>query len=281
MNIQTIQLSQSNTTNSKSNQLNLKLPFPADIKNYDVALSNAFIYYSWRNVTTAYGNRTFSYSWNGVTYPVTLPDGNYSVSDLNNYLQTIVMNANGHYLVDSNGNKVYYISLTANPTYYAVTLTCTPIPSSLPSGYTNPAGITLSGNTPLLIINNSAFGSLIGFSTGTYPAVTQTSIYQLNSNITAQISPVTSVNITCNMVNNSRFNSVSPQTIYTFSPQVSYTSQINIQPSVLQWYKCIDQTYSYITVELKDQNGNDLALIDTNWVVTLLLRPKQIGINEY
>lgn len=270
-NIQTLQLTQANTSNSSNSQLKMNFPFPFSSQDNEIALSNAFIYYSWRNITSVYGNNTCRYTFNGSNFNVTFPDGFYSYSDINGYLQS-VMKTNGHYLLDANSNPVYYISIASNTVYYSVTLTCSVIPSSLPTNWTNPAGITLSGNCPLFTVLTSQFGTILGFNVNTYPSVTQATQYQINSSVVPQISPVTSINLNCNFVNNSKFNTLSPQCIYTFSPNVEYSSQIIIQPQTMLWFKILDQNYSYIDIQFKDQNGNNLQVLDNNIVVTLLVR---------
>ena len=273
--IQLIQLTQLNSVPGQPNRMRLQLPFPFDCRNNDVALSNCFIYYSWQNITVGYGNNSFSYVFNGVTYSQNLPAGFYSVSDLNGYLQLAMQQA-GQYLVDQNGNNVYFLSLTANPVYYAVTLTATPIPSVLPTGWTNPNAVGLSGVTPQLVVTTAAFGLLIGYTVGSYPPSPQGTEYQTNGTITAQISPTTSVNINTNMVSNSKFNSTSPQAIFTFSPNVQYTSQIIISPQNLLWFRAVDQVYSFIDIFFTDQNNQALNILDTNIVVNILLRPKGV-----
>ena len=130
----------------------------------------------------------------------------------------------------------------------------------------------MSGNCPLFNVTTTAFGSIIGFPVASYPSVTQASTYQVNSTTTPAISPVTSVNINCNFVNNCKFNTLSPQCIYTFSPNVAYSEQIIIQPQQLLWFPVLDSNYSYIDVQFRDQNGNALQIIDTNIVLTLLVR---------
>lgn len=257
----------------KANQMRLNLPYPYSFSNQEVALSSLYIYYSWRNINSTYANNTFSYSFNGTTRNITLPDGFYSIADISSYMQ-LQMYQNGDYLLDSNGLPVYYISLQSNPVYYSATLTCTPIPSVLPSGYTNPRGIALSGNTPLFIVNNSAFGTLIGFNNASYPTVTQTSVYQANSNFIPTISPVSTVSVWCSLVNDSKLQKF-PQNIYTFSPSTSYTSQIQIQPQSLLFFRVLDQTVSYIDIEFRDQLGRDLPLLDNDIVCTLILQDRQ------
>lgn len=266
-----LQITGNNLVSSASNnKYRVNFPFPFTSYNNEVALQSLFIYYSWRNITSTYGNNTVSYIFNGTTRNLTLPDGFYSINDISAYIQLQMYN-NNEYTLDSNGNPHYYLSIQSNTTYYAATLTCRPI--TLPSGGSNPNGITLSGTSPQLVVNNSAFGTLIGFTNASYPTSPSATVYQSNSNQTAQISPTTSININTNCVNNSKINYINPQTVYSFSPSVGYSSQIIIQPTELLFYKVLDQTYGSIEISFTDQQSRDLAILDTNLVANLILRP--------
>src|SRR4051812_43431002 len=107
--VQPIQLTRANnssSTKSSGNEMIFNLPFPFDSRNNEIALNNGYLFNSVRNITSTYGNNTFAYFWNGV-YPVTLNDGSYSISDINGALHLVMYN-NGHYLVDEQGEYVYY-----------------------------------------------------------------------------------------------------------------------------------------------------------------------------
>lgn len=272
MSVQTILLTPSIVSNPRPNVMRLSFPYPYTATGQEIALSSLLIYYSWFNITAAYGNNTTSYIFNGTTYNITFPDGYYAISDISAFIQLQMYN-NGHYLVDANGINQFFLNWEANPVYYKTTFTATVVPSSLPTGWINPASMTLTGNTMQWITNNASFGLLLGFTNGTYPATVQTTTYMVNSNIIPQISPTTSVNVWCSFVNDARF-SVYPQNIYTFSPNVSFTQQINLSPQSLLWFKIMDATYSYIDVQFMDQNGQNLAILDPQIVVALVVRDK-------
>ena len=84
-----------NTENSKTNEpyrfrlslvdtLNLKDP------NKNMALANLSIYYTWKNIKSAYNNNKFKISaptWNDT---FDLPDGSYSISDIQDYFEFII-----------------------------------------------------------------------------------------------------------------------------------------------------------------------------------------------
>ena len=265
-------LSSFNTQNTKSNELRLRLPFPQKIENMEVCLSNLIMPFSTPNISPQYSNQTVSYIFNGTQVDLTLPKGFYSIEDISGYIQ-FDMKSRGFYLVDENNNPVYFISLVSNQVYYAATLTCTPIPSTLPLGWTNPNNITLSGLSPQLKITNANFGALIGFSTGTYPSSPSNSIFSVNSSKTPQISPSNIYNLHCNLVNNSQ-TSAFPQVIYSFISNVSYGSQVNIQPRLEQFYTIIPQIYTEIVLTIKDELNRDIEILDPNMIITLIIRQK-------
>ena len=65
---------------------------------------------------------------------------------------------------------IYYISWNINPVYYGLTLTLNPVPGSLPTGWTNPNVIPLSGYAPTVQIDSYNFQSYIEFTAGTFPS---------------------------------------------------------------------------------------------------------------
>ena len=84
-----------NTDNSKTNEshkfrsslsdkLNLKY------RNKNIALGNLSIYYTWKNIKSAYNNNKFKISapiWND---EFDLPDGSYSLADIQDYFEFII-----------------------------------------------------------------------------------------------------------------------------------------------------------------------------------------------
>ena len=243
-----------------------------------VALQNLNIYYSWNNITAAYKNNSFSYTWVvGVavtTYVVTLPDGFYTIGQINAYLQS-VMYANNHYLINGAGNYVYYLEIVANSIQNAFQINSYPIPTSLPAGYTAPAGwggYPTSLSTPQFIIPATNIQTLLGFTVASYPLAIQTTAYSAISNMTPQISPVTSVFLMCNLVKNnlSRPN----QILYNFSPNTTYGSQIQITPPFQVFVPIQQGSYPSITISFLDQNFNPLVIGDSNISILLAIKTK-------
>jgi hypothetical protein len=268
----------SNNTSTNPSQMTIQFPNQQIFKNKEIALSNLIIYYSWRNITAAFTNNDVSYNWNGVNHPIIFPDGFYTTSttenDINAYIQ-LQMLQNGHYLKDLNGNIIYYLSLSLNVVYYAFTLTCTPIPTSLPTGYTNPANVTLSGFTPQLVVSNSNFKTIIGFNAGSYPAsATNTVVYQINSAVTPETSPINCVILRSNLVAANGLN-LFPDALHVFTPTVGYGSQIIERPSRLVFFPIADGSYSQMTLTFSDGLGRQLGILDpTTTIVQLVIRNK-------
>ena len=84
-----------NTENSKTNEphrfkldltdkLNLKNP------NKNMALASLSIYYTWKNIKSKYNNNEFKFSAPTWSDTFDLPDGSYSISDIQDYFEFII-----------------------------------------------------------------------------------------------------------------------------------------------------------------------------------------------
>ncbi len=260
----TVTGSQSN--NPYANTFSILFPTDQQFSKCEMALNNLFMYYSWFNISAAYGNNTFQYIapiGGGVTRSVTVPDGFYNIDVINEYL-TVVMDANGDYTADSAGTRSYYINLVANPTYYAVALT--ELVVVVPGGGSNPNGLT-PGKTFQLVVpppvstNITSFSAYIGFNPGTYPAVSLSTNYAINGQQPPEVSTVTNVNVACDRVINGTLSRY-PNVFYTFSPQVDFGQQIVERPFFPVWLRIIDGTTRSISFTFTDQNNNPLPVRD-------------------
>ncbi len=267
--IQTLILNQKNDQSAAVNELQINFATPIPLQNKRIALGYLGLYYSWRNVNTVRSNNSFSYVWvNGTTYPVALPDGFYGIADLSNMMQQTMFN-NNHYVLDINGNPVYFISFAPNTTYYATTFQMSV--TAVPAGGSNPQAITI-GKTPQIIIPNSNFQTLVGTVAGTYPSAFGTSVaFNFNGTLVPQIAPTT-INVSCSIAMNrwNTFNNV----IYQFSPTVPYGSYITVQPNTPIFYDVNDGSPSSISVQFYDENYSPLQIVDPNITVTLLVESK-------
>ena len=88
-----------NTENSKTNEphrfkldltdkLNLKNP------NKNMALANLSIYYTWKNIKSKYNNNKFKISASTWNDTFDLPDGSYSIYDIQDYFEFVIKKHN-------------------------------------------------------------------------------------------------------------------------------------------------------------------------------------------
>ena len=264
----------SSVTFTSPNLFTLRLPasgFRTSSKD-ECALKSLSLYYSWPNVSAALGNNSFSYSYDGVTYPVVMADGIYQFSELQSYFE-LVMGQNGHYLVNTDGQRVYFINLTVNSVLYCLSLTVTPVPSILPVGWSNPAGMSLTGVTPTLNVTGE-ISTLMGFAPASYPAAPQAGLFQLNSGI-PQISHVSSLNVTSNICTNSGLSLYSDVLATFVLPDTQRPGTlVQIQPNNLDWVSVQKaQTFTEVTVAIVDQLHRPVHIRDpSGFVCTINVR---------
>lgn len=241
----------------------------------EVALKQMTIYYSWPNISALKGNNLLRYIWplstGPQTFDVVLSDGIYQFSEMQDYLQQVMMSRN-HYLIDSSGQPVFYIQLVVNTVLYCLSLTCSPLPASLPTGWSYPAGwAAVSGVTPQLVVP-AGWSNVSGFPVGTYPPVAQASVYQTNSINVPQITDATSLNVTSNLVDNGRF-SLSPNVLTSFVVPTAQSpgTLINLQPSLVDWLPVSKETtFTEISISLTDQLMKPIQIKDPSGFVCIL-----------
>lgn len=234
-----------------------------------IGLNKINLNYSWPNINST--NNTFSISWptGAAAYTdvsVTIPvNTDYSsISALNDYLNTVLI-ANGMYVVNSTtGNYLYYMQFIENPSLYGVSLLQTLVPTSTPSGYTTPGGFAgwpTVTRTMKLTTNTSDFNLLIGYAKSTvYNGNTSTTTY--NSSFVPQLSPVSSVNVTCNLANNELALNNDSTIIFTGTTiNTQYGSMIQWEPNNIIYYD-ITSTTNNLIVTLTDQNNAPLYILD-------------------
>ena len=81
-----------NSKTSKPHVLILNLTNKLDLRMGEktIELSNRSIYYTWRNIKSSYSNNKFKISAPTWDNKFELPDGSYSVSDIQDYFQYIL-----------------------------------------------------------------------------------------------------------------------------------------------------------------------------------------------
>ena len=88
----TIFMNSDNSKASKPHILKLKLTSKLHLQIGEkvIALSNLSIYYTWKNVKSSYNNNKLKISGQTWKEEFTLPDGSYSLSDIQDYFEYIM-----------------------------------------------------------------------------------------------------------------------------------------------------------------------------------------------
>ena len=115
----TIFMNSENSKTSEHNVLVLKLTDKLDLRRGQktVALSNFSIHYTWKNVKSSYNNNKFKISAPTWSEEFKLPDGSYSVSDIQDYFEYILKKHSESSLCDySDGYILVKGTITVNNT---------------------------------------------------------------------------------------------------------------------------------------------------------------------
>lgn len=246
----------------------------------EIGLESISIPYSWPNVSTAFKNRSLGsigmpegagYAF----YQLVIDEGFYTIETLNNYLQNWSI-LNNVYLVDSDGNYIYFYEIEVNVSKYRIQLNLYVTPTAAEAavlGWSNPLFNfpTVSGRRPLFTIGDftdSTFGKLIGFSPGTYNAESQL------GDLVPQISPVTQVIVqTVNLDN--KYSPV-PANLHAFTiVNTTYGSMIQVEPPTITYVDVTDCLVNYIDIRLVDQNYDNLAFQDTAVLIKIIIKVRE------
>jgi hypothetical protein len=274
------------TANIEENSNNTKLVynFPSggySFKNDMIAVLSIYQYFSIFNITSSYGNNSFSYVWfDGVEYTITIPDGYYEISDLNSYFQSIMI-ANTHYMTNSAGQFIYFLEFLVNTSRYAVQINSYPLDTDIQTtnGYILPTGATWSVPTTSTLsqfnINTTGFGEVLGYEIGSYPDTqVGSSTLSFLSSKAPQITPYSSILVSCNLVNN---RAVIPSNILTsYTPLgTSIGSLFTFEPNYLQFADVEDGQYTQLVLEFRDQLSRSIVIRDPNMLITLYTETKK------
>ena len=286
----TLVLNSTNVTSSSTNTT-FKYNFingGFQLKNMEMCVSSITLPYSFYNVSSYYNNRTFSLIFpkgaTTQTISVTLPEGFYTVTDINSYIQQICLD-NGAYLIDSTGNYVYYQQLVYNSTYYSVQLLLYPVPTTLPTGYsyasagtlyTSSANLPTTSYTPQLVLSSAgSISTIIGFVSGaTYPSTQSTTNKSILSTLTPVGSTINSLIMQCSLVDNPV---IVPSDILDSMPihNSTFGTNITYDPSFEKFITLSNGTFNNFTFSFRDQNLNEIYARDPNVSITLIIRKKK------
>ena len=280
-----------------NNKLIYRFPNSVVLKDKYISVSSISMYYSWFNITNSYYNNTFSYSWtSGVittTYTITIPDGLWDVSAINNFIQFTCIANNTYWTL--NGVNYYPFELLINVNRYAVQLNTYYIPAALPVGATVPAGFVGWPTTAFnsIVTFPSAFNAIVGYTAGfasannvggttTFGTASASTNYASKdatsntisylSNIAPQIQPNSSILFSLSNINNPYTQPSS--IIYSLNSSVGVGELISEKPPNFMWNRLIDGTYNELRLTFLSPSLVPLIINDPNMTILLTIRDK-------
>lgn len=260
-----------NIIGNDNNTFVYRFPSSVAFPNHELALASVDMYYAWYNVSALLGNNTFSYVWtDGTVNTVVLEDGLYEISTINERLQFAFI-ANGHYLVDSGGNNIYYINISANTTRYATQIDIFQFPNALPAGYTNPATVVFPPANQITMTMPSKFNELLGFVAGfTTTAPTGTNLSFLSS-VAPNIQPNNVLYVSVSNIDN-KYGSPSGL-VHRIVPNTTFGSLITENPE-FSFQPLHSGTYNQLQIQILGTDKSPIRIIDPNIVITFLIKNK-------
>lgn len=262
-------LTSSNVVNNGFNN-KFAFNFPnggVQFRNNKLMLQSLSQFYSNYNIDESrYNNNRFNYIWtDGIEYPVVLPNGFYTIADINNFLIGI-MTINNHFILDPDGRPIYFLKIETNSVYYAVQLTEIIIPN-LGAGFSFPNGIFPTNLHPFFKILDNDFTKIIGFNAGIYPNVNNNSTQSQLSTFTPQVSPVSTIFMTCNLLDNDL--NVSNNILFAYTQSSRFGEIENFHPSISSHSKVKDGTYTDCVITFIDQNFRPIEFEDSATTIIL------------
>ena len=220
-----------NSENSKTSEphiLKLKITDKLDLRldKKVISLSNLSIYYTWNNIKSSCKNNKFKISTPTWNEELILPDGSYSISDIQDYFQYILKKHGEN--IDKPAIQIYVNKIKNSITF------------KIKKGYTleplTKETMKLLGSTKNKI-NKDKNGENV-------PHLEITEV----------------VLVHCNMVNND----YQPESwvLYTFVPNKYFGSLLDISPSNHIFLKTFNSEYDEIVVWFTDQNSKPLEIVD-------------------
>ena len=217
-----------NSKTSKPHVLMLKLTNKLDLRTGEkiIVLSNLSIYYTWKNIKKSYNNNQFKISaptWNA---KFQLPDGSYSVLDIQDYFEYILKKQGEN--IDKPSVQIY-VNKTENRDTFKIK-----------NGYSLelliPEKIKLLGSTENKITKDK------------------------NGENVPHLEITEVVLVHCNIVNNDyRQDS---RVLYTFVPNKPFGSLLEIYPKNHKFLKTFNSEYDEIKIWFTDQNSQLLEIED-------------------
>ena len=199
-----------------------------------MALANLSIYYTWKNIKTEYNNNKFKISaptWNET---FDLPDGSYSIDDIQDYFEFIIKK---HETLSENPSVQIYPNKIKNRIIFKIK-----------NGYKlellTPETMKLLGSTKEVVDKDK------------------------NGENVLKLETVEVVLVHCNLVKNDYQHT--SKVFFTFVPNKKFGQIINISPHAFKMMNSLNTEFSYVEVWFTDQATKALEIED-NVHLTLII----------
>ena len=221
-----------NTSNSKTNEPNEFIYHFTDklnLKNLNknMALANLGIYYTWKNIKSVYNNNKCKISAPTWDDTFDLPDGSYSVADIQDYFEYIIKK---HETTTSTSPVLIYSNKIKNRIVFKIK-----------SGY----------KLELLLKKTMR---LLGSSSDTIDG-------DKDSETVPKLELVEVVLMHCNLGNNSY--QQASKVLFTFAPNKKFGHLITVSPHTLIMLKTVNTEFSFIKIWFTDQGNRPLEIEDS------------------
>ena len=228
-----------NTGNSKTNEAHrfrLDLTDKLDPKNFEknMALANLSIFYTWKNIKSEYNNNKFKISaptWNDT---FDLPDGSYSIADMQGYYEFIIKK---HERFSENPQIQIYPNKIKNRIVFKIK-----------TGYKlellTPETMKLLGSTKKVVDKDK------------------------NGENVPKLESVEVVLVHCNLVKNDYQHA--SKVLFSFVPNKQFGQLLNISPHVFTMMNTVNTEFSSVEVWFTDQ-ANKALEIEDNVNLTLII----------
>ena len=233
----TIFMDSENSRTLEYHVLVLKLTDKLDLRRGQktVALSNLSIYYTWKNVKSSYNNNKFKISAPTWSEEFKLPDGSYSVLDIQDYFEYILKKHSES--VDNPSIRIYVNKIQNRITF------------KIKNGYylelLTPETMKLLGSTNSKITKDK------------------------NGENVPHLEIVEVVLVHCNLVNNDY--QQNSRILYTFVPKKTFASLLENSPPNHVFLKIFNSEFQEIKIWFTDQTSKPLEVED-KINVTLIIK---------
>ena len=234
--METIFMNTENSKLSEPHRFKLDLADKLNLKNpkKNIALVNLSIYYTWKNIKAEYSNNKFKISaptWNET---FDLPDGSYTIDDIQDYLEFIIKK---HETLTDNRSIKIYSNKIKNIIVFKIK-----------NGYKiellAPDTMKLLGSTKNVVDKDK------------------------NSENIPKLESVEVVLVHCNLVKNDYQHA--SKVLFSFVPSKQFGQLLDISPHVFTTMNTVNAEFSFVEVWFTDQSSQALEIED-NVNLTLII----------